>query len=370
MKKFAITLMLQLLVVSILFAQEMKHDASTSFFKQHLTMPVDGRIEYNYLDYEKNFANYGSTHKFQFSDLLFRIEGMLTPNIGFNFRTVFNSNDINANNILDNIQAANITYTTDNNKWFFSAGRFFMNVGTVEQYYNPADVYIYSVVGNNLGVYKTGVTAQYTTTNLQSFGFQLMNADNASEKQDMEYNLYWYGHIVKDKIETYMSVTAKDKGGADDTPYAINLGIGWNFKDLHIDTDYARVENMPNFYANAVYTSVPIKIAYNWDYFKPYIKYMYNKVDFDGDGYDVPMEDGSTETIDNTAIHTIELALQYYPLKDKNLRLYVTGAYSSDGNISIVTPDAPASSTRQHYNAEFQIMAGVRIGFDLLRGWK
>ncbi|MDC1105712.1 porin [Prolixibacteraceae bacterium] len=333
-------------------------------------MPVDGRAEFSYLDYENQYATYESVHKFQFSDFYFQIKGMLTHNIGFNFKTGFNSNNINANSILDRIQYANLTYKSDNSRWFFSAGRFMMKVGTVEQSYNPADVYAYSVIENNLAVYKTGITIQYSSVGLQRFGFQMMNADNEDEVQDLEYNLYWYGHIIKDKVKTYMSVTSKDRTEDEDLPYSINLGLRWNFGSLHLDTDYARVKNMVNFYPDADYTSIPIKIGYAWKYFSPYIKYIYNQVDFEGEGYEIPMENGTTEMIYDASIHTLELALQYYPFEDKNIRFYLTGDYSTDGDISIITPGASMSSTRQHYNAKLQVLAGIRIGFDLVKGWK
>ena len=66
-----------------------------------------------------------------------------------------------------------------------------MNVGTVEQYYDPNDVYMWSVMGYNLGAYKTGVTAQYTTTSGQSFGAQIVNAemDSLGDQHNFEQHL-------------------------------------------------------------------------------------------------------------------------------------------------------------------------------------
>ncbi|NME71109.1 hypothetical protein [Flammeovirga aprica] len=45
------------------------------------------------------------------------------------------------NKISGNILKANVTYRTKDKHWFLQAGRNFMKVGTVEQSYNPNDVY-------------------------------------------------------------------------------------------------------------------------------------------------------------------------------------------------------------------------------------
>ncbi|QZE13727.1 hypothetical protein K4L44_14330 [Halosquirtibacter laminarini] len=371
MKNILVTIFLTfyLLGTSMMANGLEKNKDYKSFFFDNLYMPVNARVDFNELHYEEDYKVFQDQQRFQMSNLIFGINGLLSNNVGFNFQTVYNSTQLNYNGILENIQCANVTYTTNDAHWFFSLGRFFLNVGTAEQSYNPSDVPMYSVIGNNLGVYKTGATFQYTTNTKQSFGLQVVNADNPDYEQNMEYNIYWYGHILPDKILTYMSFTTIQNSEVSRTPYAVNLGLQWLFGDIAIDTDYARVKNMTNFYTDATYTSVPIKLAYNGRHFRPYLKYIYNEVDFGDESFDIELEDGTSQTIVNTAAHTIELALQYYPFDNKNFRFHLVGGYTSDGNISVSAPEGSANNSRQHYNAKYQILAGICVNFDLLKGW-
>ena len=183
-------------------------------------------MDYTYVDYEKNFGDYQTDQRFQFSDFLVQVEGLLTKNIGYNFRFVFNSSPPDISGISADVQYANITYTTTNKRWFFQAGKGFLNVGTVEQEYDPNDVYIYGVVGNNLGVYKTGVTAQYNSKNGQSVGIQVLNSslDSIGKQNNFEYNAYWYGSLVKGKVLPFMSATTiLGTNTTSVTPYVICL---------------------------------------------------------------------------------------------------------------------------------------------------
>ncbi|AZQ65225.1 hypothetical protein EI427_23715 [Flammeovirga pectinis] len=344
------------------------------FFKKNLSLTVDARMDFTHLGYQDDMNGvYNSDQRFQFSDFRIGMSGMLNKNFGFNFLYSPNASDIGEDNISDDILYANFTYLSDNGHWFFQAGKGFLNVGTAEQYYDPNDVYTYSIIGNNLGVYKTGVTVQYNTTSGQSFGAQVVNgnADSLGNQMNMEYNLYWYGFIVKDKINTFASATTIDDKSnlSTGTPYVVNLGLQWTLGDFIIDTDYAIAENMPNFYDNALYQSAPIKVMYNGKKFRPYIKYIYNNVNFNDPNYQITLDDGTVQDVENANVHTLEVALQYYPIEGKNIRLHLVGSYTTDANIMYGTPENNYPDSRQHYNAQFQVMAGIRVGFDALKGW-
>lgn len=345
------------------------------FFKKNLSVTIDARMDYR--AYGETGVDGGFSamdQKFQFSDFRFGVNGMLTKNIGFSFLYSPTSSDIGESGISDDIQYANLWYQSDNGHWFFQAGKGFMNVGTTEQFYDPNDVYMWSIMGYNLGVYKTGVTAQYTTTSGQSFGAQILNSqetDSLGDQHNFEYNVYWYGYIVKDKITTSASFTViDDKEDLNtSTPFAANFGLQWTFGDIIIDTDYAMSRNMPNFHDNALYQSMPIKIMYNGKKFKPYVKYIYNNVRFDDASATVPMGDGEAAVYDAN-VNQFEVALQYYPWVGKNIRFHVVGMYMDDAN-SYYNSDTPNSKPNNgHYQGDFQVMAGIRVGFDVLKGWK
>ena len=342
-----------------------------NFIKENISIPINFRMDYTYVDYEKNFGDYQTDQRFQFSDFLVQVEGLLTKNIGYNFRFVFNSSPPDISGISADVQYANITYTTTNKRWFFQAGKGFLNVGTVEQEYDPNDVYIYGVVGNNLGVYKTGVTAQYNSKNGQSVGIQVLNSslDSIGKQNNFEYNAYWYGSLVKGKVLPFMSATTiLGTNTTSVTPYVINLGVQWVFDRMKIDTDYSVAHNMPNFYQNTTYTSVPVKILFDGDHFKPAFKYIYNKVKAD-DPLIIQDNEQNFTAISELDSHTFELALQYYPIKNKNLRVHLMGAYTTDQQLSQLTPNTGNNSfSRSHLDSQIQVIAGIRIGFDVLKG--
>ncbi|WP_281614515.1 hypothetical protein [Flammeovirga sp. SubArs3] len=364
-----------------LWAQDSKTDKDSvtvkdtkygEFFKNNLSVTIDARMDYRaYGETGQTDGFRAMDQKFQFSDFRFGINGMLTKNIGFSFLYSPTSTDIGESGISDDIQYANLWYQSDNGHWFFQAGKGFMNVGTMEQYYDPNDVYMWSIMGYNLGVYKTGVTAQYTTTSGQSFGAQILNSqetDSLGDQHNFEYNVYWYGYLIKDKITTTASFTVIDD--KDDlntsTPFSANVGLQWTFGDFIIDTDYAMSKNMPNFQDDALYQSMPIKVMYNGKHWKPYVKYIYNNVRFDQPTMTVA--DG--EAVYDANINQIEIALQYYPWEGKNIRFHVVGMYMDDANSYYGDGIVNSKPNTSHYQGDFQVMAGVRIGFDVLKGWK
>lgn len=363
-------LLLWAISISTVFGQDKVEKSEMNYWKQFqndLQFNFNGRLDYHYTGYEHEIGDQVMDQRFQFYDFRIGLSGLLTKNIGFNFLYTPSASDVGMNKISDNFLVANFTYTSNNKHWLLQAGKGFVNVGTVEQSYNPADVYVYSIIGNNLGIFKTGVTAQYTTTSQQHFGVQILNAneDSLGHQSHFEYNFYWYGHIVKDKISTFGSYTTIPFSNQFSTfPFSINLGIKWQLGNWALDTDYAIQKNMPNFHENALYQSIPIRLMYHGKKFRPFIKYIYNTVDFDSP-YTLA-EQGTS--IDHAKIHTVELALQYYPYPNKNLRFHLVGSYSSDKNNIHGLPNNDPNS-RQHYNTQFQIMAGVRIGFDFLKGW-
>ena len=121
-------------------------------------------------------------------------------------------NGVGESGISDIIMIANLGYTTDDGHWYFRAGKGFMFVGSAEQWYLPNEVNVYSIVGNNLSVYNTGVTAQYTNDNGHIFCAQIVNAksDSLGNMANLQYNVYWYGHIIKDRIKTFVNFAYLD----------------------------------------------------------------------------------------------------------------------------------------------------------------
>ncbi|MBB3697211.1 OprO/OprP family phosphate-selective porin [Flammeovirga yaeyamensis] len=335
-------------------------------FQDSLKFTLDSRLDFQNTRYQEQFDPYYNDQRFQFSNFRIGLEGKFNQYFGFQFLYSPNDARVGMNNLNDDILYANVHYTTHNGRWHFKAGRSFLNVGTVEQTYNPNDVYTYSIVGNQLGVFKTGVTSEYRSKTGQRVGMQIVNAnvDSLGQQINLQYNFYWYGRLMDDKIKTFASYTTINdlSKSFSSTPYAINLGIQWSWNNWQLDTDYAYVKNMPNFTDNAIYQSVPIRLMYYGKKFRPYIKYIYDNIQFNSDRM-IDKINGDHADLQTANIHTLEVALQYYPFPDKNFRFHLVGAYASD------THQYKTDDQNEFFNSRIRISAGVRIGLDMIRGW-
>jgi len=339
--------------------------------KNSLSFTLDSRIDYVYQEMQIENSQDSQSQQFQFSDLLIQTSFSFTENLSLQFRYAPYPSDINSNGISDNIQYANISYTNSKKNWKFTLGKFFLNIGTAEQYYDPNDVYIYSAVGNNLGVYKTGFTVEYDTKNGQSFGAQIVNSNRVDQddiQKEMEYNFYYFGSLADGKIIPLASFTTIPSTKID-PGYAmsVNLGVQWIFSKWHLDTDYAMAYNMPNFHQGLYYHSVPIRVLWNGDSFKPFVKYIYNHIESDSDFTTINI-DSSAIQLSSEDYQTIEVGLQYYPIEHKNIRLHLVGNYSIDKPSILNSPSYPNPNSKSHLDSDLQIFLGLRIGLDFLKG--
>ncbi|MGB0838170.1 MAG: hypothetical protein ACPGRE_08720 [Flavobacteriaceae bacterium] len=351
-------------VVHVVFSQK---EEGINYLEK-FQIPMHIRLDLRHLDYRQNSEDLQDDTRFQFSYFKIDMIGRITKNLGARLRFSPASNGIATNGLLSNVNLAHVDYTSDNGKWYFEVGKSFMFLGTAEQQYLGGDVYNYSIISNNLNVYKTGVTAQYTINEKQVVGFQVLNSEEDQEgaMQELEYNAYWFGKLG-DKIDTYFSGTVILGQNQKEVPYVFNGGFKFRLGDYHLDTDAAILYNFPNFYKETMYYSFPIQLAKvdgNWS---PIGKYIYNIVD---PKENVPVTvNGDDLLIDVAHVHTVELGLQYYPKAGKNLRFHLVSSYTFDSDIvSYTPPNSDPNSSRFHYNAAFQIILGCRIAFDPLHG--
>ncbi|AZQ65265.1 hypothetical protein EI427_23920 [Flammeovirga pectinis] len=370
------TVFFSLLIIGLtttsIFAQNKKR--GWEFFKENLEIPINGRMDYRFLNYDENFDDFTKDSRFQFSTFLFKVNGKLTDQMSFNYRQVFNNNSIGTANISDNIQVASLSLNSKNKKWTFTGGKFFLNLGSVEQEYDPSDVYRYSVLNNNLACWKTGIGFLYSSESGQDIGIQMVNGalDSLGNQVALQYNAYWNGTLLKDKIDIYANATTlthyKDY---DSQAFSSAIGLQWFFNDFIIDTDVIVARNMPNLYKNAGYLSSPIKIQYMGNKFRPYIKFIYDAVKFDNEN-DRPSvvdpEDGSIITVNNTEMLTGEIALEYYPWDHHNIRFHLVASYANHANYNFTDELNPEydPNSRHHYVSQYQILLGCRFGFNML----
>ncbi|QZE13726.1 hypothetical protein K4L44_14325 [Halosquirtibacter laminarini] len=367
MKKIFVCLFLTFFypkIFKIIQAQEL---SSPSFFKRNLSMPLDVNFEFLKESRDIDYGRFRDKQRFYYTNFQFDIKGALNQNIGFNFETLLNSTTLNESDILESITNANIVVRSNNHKWSFCLGRYIVKFGSCEQYYSGSDVAVYSLVGGAIGVFKTGASIAYTPNDHQDIGFQIVNADNDNTVLYMEYNLYWRGDIFPDLLRTYMSVSTVQKGQLDRFPYALNIGLQWHIDDFVLDTDYRQLKNMTNFYKGVRYASIPIKLQYETNHFCPYVKYIYNRVDFNGLNFNVENSLSSLDALDDLSSHTYLLGLQFYPKQDGCLSFYLIGAYTSEEDILSSIPNLASSNSRGVHYGKYQIQAGLKLKLDFLK---
>ncbi|KXX71499.1 porin [Flammeovirga sp. SJP92] len=296
---------------------------------------IDARVEYSSMHYDQQSDQFQNEQKFQFPYLFIGAYGNISPNISYLFQFMPVDVGIAESNISESVTFASLTYKTNNERWAFTLGRGFMNVGTFEQEYNPCDIFQFSMNGMLLDIFTTGVTIDYFTKSGQNFGFQVINAtqDSTGFLHQLEYNAYWYGFIIKDKLNTRNSISwiPSDHGPK---KFALNLGLQWNFGKYSLETDCSLVQNMPGFYENASYQSVPIKLKAKWGRLEPFIKYSYNKIEWNT----------SQENTPDEVFNALTMALVYQPQITDKIKLYLVSTFIESNE-----------------NKRQQIAAGVRL---------
>ncbi|MGB0777540.1 MAG: hypothetical protein ACPGR7_05880 [Flavobacteriaceae bacterium] len=362
MKIFKLYFSLVFLLASINLKAQMQEEIKKSFY-----LSLDTRFDYTYQTFESNVAAKKSLERFEFSDFILETGMHFSEQISMVFRYVPYDGKRDVDGLSDNFQYAYINLESKNKHWNLSLGKFFMQVGTAEQFYDPNDVFNYSIVSNNLGVFKTGVSLTYRTESKQLFSFQVVNSsvEEDSFRQKFEYNINYYGYLLEGKIAPLVSFTSIPEIGA----YSVNAGIMWNFHPLHVDTDYAMAYKMPNFYDGIYYQSLPIRVSWNGRHFRPFVKYIANSMKSDSDSTQI-IVDGNPIELSTYNYRVWEGGLQYYPIPNKNLRFHIAASYSDDYSIDVLVPELDPINTRGHYTADFQIYVGVRIGVNFLKGIK
>jgi len=355
------------ILTSLNYSYSQESGNRSTFFEQ-LKIPVNTRLDFRYLDYERNSEDLPDDARFQFSYFKIDVLGNIVENLNFRLRYSPVTSTIGTSGVSNVIQLANLNYLTNNKRWYFELGKSFLKLGTMEEQYLGADVYAWSIIARNVEVYRTGLTAEYRFGNNQNIGFQILNGslNENNAVQSLEYNLFWFGEIGEIG-NTYFSATAILGPQQSTIPYTLNGGVQWKIGSYRLDTDVAVMYNFRNFYPETLYYSFPIQLARVEGKWSPTFKYIYNIVN--------PLKEieidfqGQTVELQQATLHTVSGGIQFFPLPEKNLRFHLVSSYSFDEDlVKYAPPIEDPGNTKIGYNAAFQIILGVRIDFDVLHG--
>ncbi|MTG98505.1 MULTISPECIES: porin [Myroides] len=295
--------------------------------------------------------------QFQVNQTRIYLTTKLFNKVDFNFRYSFNAKESK-----DALEFAFLEYHINDN-WAISAGKLFTNWGSFDIDYNGAELYMYTIVTNDIEVYSPGVNFMYYM-NKHKFTFQISSPTEVFTTPEYKnkaysYMLLWEGKLFNDKLRTRYGYSLMQHDSSKYYNWATignQLHLGkWIFESDWIygtrNLNYSDLVNIEDIGVSEVRdNSFALSAKYKINKFVPYIRGIYNK---------------RKDLTNNYAYSQVNLqaALEYYPLQDQNLfkdlRLFTAYIYQ---NQSFERELSHLSD--QHEN---QIVAGIRWLIPMVR---
>lgn len=218
--------------------------------------------------------------------------------------------------------------------WTITAGKQSVQLGTFEYDYNPADVYLPTMIFNDYDGYKVGVNVAYKFLG-QALNLQVVNstspqfASAAYSNKALAYNLLWEGNLFQDMVKTRWGygVFQHDKSKFYNW---LTLGVQLNVQNFTTELDYYWGDrNMDygtvvgNTDMGARYVrdqSASVNLKYNFGKWRPFIKGIW------GQRHD---NDLKSDAYQNFGVQAV---VEYYPFTQplvKDLRFHLMYGYNS-----------------------------------------
>lgn len=296
---------------------------------QMLNILVDTRV-----DLKADFLN-GKLEDRTFKGDIIKIwlVGDITPNIHYRIRQRLNKPQ---NPLRDGYSTATdqawISFDIDN-KWTITAGKQAVQFGTFEYDYSGADVYLTSMIYNDLDNSKTGINVAYHFSK-QILNLQIVNSD-APQFSSEEYknkalaiNALWAGSLIDGKIRTRWAYGVFQH---DENKFYnwITLGTQVNIKQFTTEFDYytgarnmnySTIVNDPDLGERYVKDqSISLNLKYDFGRWKPSVKAVWNE------RYDKNFRSNAYQS------KGIEAVMECYPFTNrltKDLRFHAAYSYN------------------------------------------
>jgi hypothetical protein len=196
-------------LISYAFSLSAQHRNSEDIMKkllwdnEKLSILIDSRFDLQ-TNWEKSKLEQLS---FKSNDLKVWLVGDLTPKIHFQIRQNLNkTGDVFRDGFSSATNKAWISFDLDD-KWTITVGKQSVQFGTFEYDYNSADLYLPTMICNDLDASKAGVNVSYTIAK-QQLNLQVVNSDSP-QFGDEEYkdkalaaNVLWAGDLFDGKVKT------------------------------------------------------------------------------------------------------------------------------------------------------------------------
>ncbi|MDL2256547.1 OprO/OprP family phosphate-selective porin [Parabacteroides sp. OttesenSCG-928-K15] len=218
--------------------------------------------------------------------------------------------------------------------WTFTVGKQSVQLGTFEYDYNPADIYVPTMIYNDFDGYKLGLNIAYKLAG-QTFHLQFANSDapqfaaDAYKNKSLAINTLWEGNLFDGVLKTRWGYGAFQH---EKTKFYhwLTLGTQLNVGGFTTELDYYRGNRNMDYGADVqdaelgtryvADQSASLNLKYDFGKWKPFIKGTWNQrhdKDFDSDAYES---------------WGLQAVVEFYPFTNKyikDLRFHVMYAYSS-----------------------------------------
>ncbi len=269
-------------------------------------------------------------HGFAGKYLVVALDGRIGEKFSYHLRQRLNSPNIGfANTFFQGTDWAYLNWNfTDN--LFLSAGKQVVAIGGWEYDSNPIDIYYGTEFWNKICCYEVGASINYKTDSRKHHVlFQVCNSPfiNGAMQSLYAYNLMWYGNfgIFKTAYSTNMIEYEHGK-----FINYISLGnkLKFNGVEMYLDVLNRASFEQDRFFGQditAIY-GVGVDIGKKWIVFAK-AGYDFNEAQLpNADPFDIYIMPGKKVDFES-------VGFEYYPLKERDLRLHLCGSHTSvDGD--------------------------------------
>ncbi|MDR2222855.1 MAG: OprO/OprP family phosphate-selective porin [Flavobacteriaceae bacterium] len=277
------------------------------------------KIKYNLYfdtraDYQKKITNDNTDiNTFNLKTARFFLTSSFSDKVDLTMR--YSVNDAPSNGL----EFAYLTVHLDK-KWSLDIGKVITAWGTYEIDYNGADLYIQTMVTEDLELCAPGVGLEYKTDN-QAFYLQTVKVyDQFAAKEQLNnalgHLLQWRGSFFDNKFETRYGYSLMQH---DKNKYYnwVTLGNRFNAKNMFVELDWMYGERLVNYSSNIGIedngvnlvrdNAISLSSKYHFNQWNPYVKLMYN----------------NREDLNNQSTYHVfsaQAAVEYYPFDTKILK--------------------------------------------------
>jgi len=295
-----------------------------------LNIMVDTRVDYQ-MDFQKNKLDDAFFHG---QTLKIWVAGEIIPGIRYRIRHRLNKPQTPLREGFSGAtDHAWIAFDAGKN-WTFTVGKQSIQLGTFEYDYNPADIYLPTMIYNDFDGYKLGLNVGYHFLG-QTLNFQLANSDApqfAAEEyknKSIALTTLWEGNLFNGVVKTRWGYGAFQHAKTkfyNWLTFGTQLNAGKFTTELDYyfgnrDMDYSADVDDPELglrYVNDQSASVNLK--YNFGKFRPFVKGTWNQ--------------RKDKKFDSNAYESwgIQAVMECYPFTNKyikDLRFHAMYAYST-----------------------------------------